>query len=481
MGIKMKLNCFKISSVKIFTFLILLFFISPSIIGQNQIQYEKNEKNSFLQVNNLENYDLLIITADDYINELDELVNHKENYGVKTKLVSLSRVFEEMFWNGRDQPEKIKYFIKEAYDFWNIKYVMFVGDFRKMPVRYVHNQDVLQGFYEPKFISDLYFADIYDEQGQFSSWDSDNDGVYGEWIDDGVSQGAEDKNINLYPDVYVGRLACRTKVEVKTMVDKIINYESTTSGSEWFNRIMVCAGDTYPESENPEWVGNEGERNTQRVLENMSGFEHIKLWTSDGSFTGVRNIIDEFHNGCGFVYFDGHANPFSWSTHPPNDADTWIDGLTVITMSFLRNKQMLPVVVVGGCHNNQFDVHLGKLTEDPFYYYTWIPECWGWKLTRKIGGGSIATIGCSGLGMTSEDKFEGEGGAGDFLEPSFFYEYGVNGTDILGETWGKAISRYLNEYPINWDTSAAWNDAIDTKTVQQWILLGDPSLKIGGY
>jgi hypothetical protein len=477
----MKINYLKISSTKILTFLILLFFISPSIIGQNQIQYEKNEKNSFLQVNNLETYDLLIITADDYINELKELVTHKENYGVKTKLVSLSRVFLEMFWNGRDQPEKIKYFIKQAYDTWNIKYVMLVGDFRKMPIRYVHNQDVLQGFHEPKFISDLYYADIYDENGQFSSWDTDNDGVYGEWIDDGVSQGAEDKNINLYPDVYVGRLACRSKVEVKTMVDKIINYESTTYGSDWFNRIMVCAGDTYPESENPEWVGNEGEKNTQRVLENMSGFDQIKLWTSDGSFTGVKDIIDEFHNGCGFVYFDGHANPFSWSTHPPNEANIWIDGLTVITMSFLRNKQMLPVVVVGGCHNNQFDVHLGKLAEDSFYYYTWISECWGWKLTRKIGGGSIATIGCSGLGMTSEDKFEGEGGAGDFLEPSFFYEYGVNGTDILGETWGKAISRYLNKYPVNWDTSAAWNDAIDTKTVQQWILLGDPSLKIGGY
>ncbi|MEE9571938.1 MAG: C25 family cysteine peptidase, partial [Candidatus Neomarinimicrobiota bacterium] len=162
------------------------------------------------------------------------------------------------------------------------------------------------------------------------------------------------------------------------------------------------------------------------------------------------------------------------------DAETWIEGLSVSSMTRLRNREMLPVCVVGGCHNLQFDVHLGKLREDPWYLYTFIPECWGWKLTRKIGGGSIATIGCSGLGMTKEDK-ESFSGAGDYLEPSFFKQYGVNGIDILGDTWAATISDYLDTYPIDWNTPAAWDYAIDAKTVQQWVLLGDPSLKIGGY
>ena len=61
------------------------------------------------------------------------------------------------------------------------------------------------------------------------------------------------------------------------------------------------------------------------------------------------------------------------------------------------------------------------------------------------------------------------------------WEYGVNGTTILGETWGKTITRYLNEYPIDWNTPAAGDSAIDAKTCQQWALLGDPSLQIGGY
>ena len=82
--------------------------------------------------------------------------------------------------------------------------------------------------------------------------------------------------------------------------------------------------------------------------------------------------------------------------------------------------------------------------------------------------------------MTKEDK-ESQEGASDYLDPQFFWEYGINGTDILGETWGHAITNYLKKYPIDWSTPAGEDAAIDAKTVQQWILLADPSLKIGGY
>ena len=55
----------------------------------------------------------------------------------------------------------------------------------------------------------------------------------------------------------------------------------------------------------------------------------------------------------------------------------------------------------------------------------------------------------------------------------------MNKTDILGEIWGKVISAYLGAYPIDWNSRSY--SAIDAKTAQEWILLGDPSLKIGGY
>ncbi|MBP1662120.1 MAG: Chitinase [Thermoplasmatales archaeon] len=438
-------------------------------------------------------YDLLIIAPRKFVNELQPLVTHKNRVGVKTNLVTLSEVYHQMFWYGRDPQEKIKYFIKTAKETWGITYVMLVGDFETIPIRYVYNADNNSGWDEPCFISELYYADLYDRDHNFSSWDSSNNGVYGEWY--GAT--ARDRDIDLYPDVYVGRLACVNDAEVRVMVRKIITYETTAFGQEWFHRFVVVAGDTYPESLNPNWTGNEGEENTQDAIDNMSGFEPVKLWTSDESFTGPRDVIRAINGGCGFLMFEGHANAFSWSTHPTNEPQTWINGLNTVSMDLLRNKRMLPVCIVGGCHNNEFDVtpknilwgvkeqglrYFSSRTSPSglFWHYTWIRECWGWKLTRMNNGGSIATIGCTGLGMSKEDK-QSFSGAGDFLEPTFFYEYGVNGTTILGNAWGNAITNYLNRYPIDWDTPAAWDSAIDAKTVQQWALFGDPSLKIGGY
>jgi len=133
-------------------------------------------------------YDLLILTPKKFARVLEPLADHKNSFGVSTRCVTLDEVYDQMYWQGRDRAEKIKYFIKTASDEWGIKYVLLVGDFRHMPVRYVFNGDVNHGFHEPCFISELYYADIYDKNDGFSSWDTDGDGIYGEWIDDGISK-----------------------------------------------------------------------------------------------------------------------------------------------------------------------------------------------------------------------------------------------------------------------------------------------------
>jgi len=65
-------------------------------------------------------------------------------------------------------------------------------------------------------------------------------------------------------------------------------------------------------------------------------------------------------------------------------------------------------------------------------------------------------------------------GLGGWIEPRFFYNYAKENKDILGETHSNTIIDYINTFNVN-------NDRIDRKTVEQWVLLGDPSLKIGGY
>jgi hypothetical protein len=189
-------------------------------------------------------------------------------------------------------------------------------------------------------------------------------------------------------------------------------------------------------------------------------------------------------NGCGFLYFVGHGSPKTWGTHPP-DSDEFIRGLTVQNVHRLRNRNMLPVCLLSGCHDLQFDVSIFKIfNKTARYHQEGTPECLGWRLTRKIGGGSIATIGCTALGFTKEDKDSFKGGINE-LEVEFFRQYGQNHVEVLGDTWKAALEWYIDTYPVSesdWDNATANDDAwVDVQIPQTWVLLGDPSLQIGGY
>jgi len=475
---------------KTITTIIIVMFLGLTLIPISTADIDNNFKpNNDLNIDdkkigNVESgFKFLIISPKKFVDELMPLVCHKYEVGVPTRLVTLSEIYDQMYWHGRDKAEKIKYFIKTAMEEWDIEYVLLVGGMKgqfprwHVPVRYVN----IDCDWEHRVLSDLYYADIYDSEGNFSSWDSDGDGIYGEWY---YQETPEDKYIDLYPDIAIGRLPCRSEFEVKIMVNKIINYEKNTFGNTWFYDMIVCAGDTYPVSHDPKWVGNEGEYYGERALENMTGFNPIRLYTSDGTLSSAADVRNAVKEGCGFLYFVGHGNPKVWGNHPP-DSEEVVRGLSVSNVHRLRNRNKLPVCVLSGCHDLQFDVSLFKIfNRTTRYHGEGCAECLGWRLTRKICGGSIATLGCTALGFTKEDKESFKGGINE-LEVEFFKQYGQNNVDVLGDTWKAAVEWYIDTYPAtenDWDNATADDDAwVDIQIPQTWILFGDPTLKIGGY
>ena len=433
-------------------------------------------------------HDLLIITPQEFSDALQPLVQHKEDHGLATKMASLDEIYSGEYFDveGRDNPEKVKYFIKNALENWGISYVLLVGGRHGgllqerwwCPVRYAYADD--GG--EKKFLSDLYFGDIYRQE--------DGDVVFASWDENGNDRFAEytqmtREDVDLYPDVYVGRLACRNSLEVEKMVEKIVTYETTTAGSDWFNRMVVVGGDSAPRDGDPYY---EGEEENRVALDYMDGFTPVKCWTSDGSLSGPQDVVDAVSQGCGFLFFDGHGNPMGWSTHPPHDEDTWIDGLALSDMTRLSNEGMYPVCVVGGCHNGQFNVSLLNLLKvyegqrwlDYIYYGEMAPECWAWWLTRTFDGGSIATLAYTGYDWFSIGDGNEDGipdcvqRLSGYMNVHVFKQYGVDGRRMLGEIHGGAQADYLNElFPTS--------EVLDYKTVEEFALFGDPSLKIGGY
>ncbi|MCD6512204.1 MAG: peptidase C25, partial [Thermoplasmata archaeon] len=279
-----------------------------------------------------------------------------------------------------------------------------------------------------------------------------------------------------------GRLACRNEYEVKLMVNKIIEYETGDAANKpWFKRMVLVGGDSWPDKDDPYY---EGEEENKVAMDVMHGFNYTTLWTSDGTLTGAEDVINAVSKGCGFLFFDGHGNPMSWATHPPHDENTWITGLLVSDMSKLSNNGMYPVCIVGACHNSQFNVSVLNLLKPGEFYKTyyrseWSPECWSWWIVRKANGGAIASLGYAGLDYFAIGDSDKDGIPdctqyfSGFMNTHFFMNY-ANGTNIIGNIQGNVLNEYI-------DYSNPWKDKTSCKTIEEWVLLGDPSLKIGGY
>jgi hypothetical protein len=61
-----------------------------------------------------------------------------------------------------------------------------------------------------------------------------------------------------------------------------------------------------------------------------------------------------------------------------------------------------------------------------------------------------------------------------YMQLGLFEAYGMEGKEYLGECWGYAVSRYVEHFKIPYER---WH----LHTIQSFVLLGDPTLKIGGY
>ena len=95
-------------------------------------------------------------------------------------------------------------------------------------------------------------------------------------------------------------------------------------------------------------------------------------------------------------------------------------------------------------------------------------------MTYQEDGGSIATIGNTGLGWGGVNQHSLSGLSG-WLEVQFFNVTANMGYEYLGQVHSQAITDYINyQGGVN-------SHSLDRKTIEEWVLFGDPSLRIGGY
>jgi hypothetical protein len=383
--------------------------------------------------------------------------------------VTLNEIYNDEIFilAGRDEAEKIKYFIKNAYETWGTKYVLLVGGSEELPIRKSHIY--ISDFNEAEiFSSDLYYADIYDSYGKFSSWDSNNNNIFGEYK---FGTPPKTDKIDLYPDVHLGRIPSKTIKDVANVVNKIIEYETCNSeDTTWFNRVIVCGGDTYPTESTPMKAINEGDYINQKILDIVDNarsgrnFIGVKLWPDMGTLNDEK-MKEEFSKGAGFIEFSGHGRQTLWRNHPHN-AVSWLPdayGFNNEDIETIGNDGKYPIVIIGACNCSQFD-----FTE----------PCLAWKFIKQPNCGGIASIGSTGYSYMGVGDFNDNSIPdcieyyGGLMEIEAFRAY-VGGAKCFGELWSESITQYINK-----NGGVRKLEDVDYVTIEEWQPFGDPTLQL---
>ncbi len=405
-------------------------------------------------------YQFVVIGPASYSSQIAPLITHKIGRGITSKFVSLTEIYDGTYFpaTGRDNQEKIKYFIKNAIDSWLTGNVLLVGaagsGTTQLPVRDTHIYIDADEPDDEVFSSDLYYADIYDGSMQFCSWDSNDNNIFGEYDWSGQTD-----VVDLHPDVYLARLPATSGSQVTACVNKIKTYENTPGYQQsWFPNLVLVGGDSFPDNN----VVLEGEFANQKVADLMTGFVPNKLWVTNGKLnslvpTGVDNIKTAINSGCGFVDFSGHGNTNIWACHPEDNFGVWLPtptgGIYGNAISTLSNGNKLPIVTVEACSTAKFAAD---------------SNCFNWVFLYNSNGGAIGTFGCTGLGYSYIGSGVTQGLVGK-IGLDIFRAYKTDQSETFGELWARALNRNIN----------SGMDATEHKTVEEWQAFGDPTLAIG--
>ncbi|MCX6353558.1 MAG: C25 family cysteine peptidase [Candidatus Aureabacteria bacterium] len=148
-------------------------------------------------------YTHVIITNQALSSSFNVLRNHRNNRGMSSTIITTEWIYAN--FSGADNQEKIRNFIKYAYQNWSTRYVLLGGYSGIIPAKTIYTADAGEADYIP--------ADMY----------------YG-CLDDGAQQ-------DLTYEVYVGRAAVENAAEVNNITNKTIAYEA--SGDDYLKKVSM--------------------------------------------------------------------------------------------------------------------------------------------------------------------------------------------------------------------------------------------------
>ena len=384
------------------------------------------------------NYDILVITKQDFTSTLNNYISHKNKWGYKILVKTVEDIYAA--YTGMDNAEKVRNCVIDAYENEGISYLMLFGDSHQnggsqhniIPYRRLY---VNAGGTIDDIPSDMYFACLD------GTWYNSNTGKWGEY-------GYNDLN----HEISVGRICADNTGEIETFITKLINYQETPVVDDLKKALMV--GEQL--NDNPvTWGGdckdqiiNGGTFNgytTTGIPSNI--FTISKLYEREG-YWSKTDLINRFKNGTHLVNHLGHSG---------TDYNMKLSNYDVTNGNFtntgVNGNHSLAIVYSQGCYNGAFD--------NEGYNTDCINE-----MFHKVNGGVVANIGNSRYGWYNPG---GTNGPSQRFDRHFFDGIFEKNIYTIGDA---------NTHSKDVNASLVQNDAWLRWCCYELTLLGDPSMDI---
>jgi hypothetical protein len=364
-------------------------------------------------------YEYVVITVDSLVASFEPLVQWKIEKGVPATSVTWEWI--DLNYSGTDTQDKIRNFIIDAYQTWGTIWILFGGDTGLIPSRRVYAMDAEMGMNGNKIRADLYYSDL--------------DGT---WNDNGLAPfGEVADNVDMYPDIFVGRAPANSVADAVVFVNKVLTYEKNPPGDYPLKMLMpgeILWSSPYTDSSiGLNWIDEDFI---------PPRFDPIlKLFESLGN-ESKESVLAAMSEGQNFVIHDGHCNEYVMGAGDGSIFYTDADTLSNDPKNFILNSI--------GCWPAAID-----------------RDCIAEHFMNNPGGGCVAFIGNCRYGWGSPGN------------PGFGY------SDKFQYEWARSI--FANEvFPLGQSLAehkAVFVSFAGDENVYRWNeyqvnLLGDPEMPV---
>ena len=257
------------------------------------------------------NYDMVIITKNEFVSVFEPLSQRHNDDGLKTFIKTTGEIYNE--YSGIDSAEKVRNFVRDAYLNLGIDYVLLGGDYDIIPAK-LFFWESLPPFNVTTTPSDQYYSCL---DGTFNY---DCDEIFGE-SDDGYNGG----DVDLFAEVSVGRACVSDIQEVINFVTKTIDYLNTDFDDSYLQKVLL-AGEFLDFQEENSWGGDALDQlvdfknsDAQKTYGIPSYFYYIdKLYdrdwpgfdenVPDGTGWQKQDIIDRINENIHVINHLGHSD-----------------------------------------------------------------------------------------------------------------------------------------------------------------------------